>query len=139
LATEDLNYAEFTGPITFTLSSISGPGKFAMWQYDPLGSPIVGWNATDGLDGSDTLIFGSPTHAHYNWGFTEPGEYILNITVSGTHNTDGLLTDTQPIIFHVATVPEPTSLALGGLGILAVTLFRRRRMKSSPEAWSPSR
>ena len=127
LATEDLDYSQFTGPITLTLSSISGPGKFAMWQYDVFGSPMVGWNAADGLDGSDTLSFSSRTHAHYNWGFTEPGEYVLNVTISGTHNTDGFLTDTQPIIFQVAAVPEPASGALAGVGVLTFWLVRRNK------------
>jgi surface-anchored protein len=124
LATEDLHYGEFIGPITFTLSSISGPGTFAMWQYDAFGSPIVGWNAADGLGPNDTLSFSDPTHAHYNWGFTEPGEYTLNIAISGTHNTAGFLTDTQPIIFQVAAVPEPSVAALALF--VGMVLLRRR-------------
>ena len=108
LGSDELHYDQFTPPITFRLSSFSGPGNFSMWQNDAFGNPIVGWTTANGLGDDDVISFGIPTHAHYNWGFTAPGEYVLGVTVTGTNITDGVLTSTKNIVFEVAPFAVPS-------------------------------
>ena len=62
-------------------------------------------------------------HDHYNVAFTKAGLWEVGITVSGTHVTDGVVSDSGTFRFNV--VPEPSTALLGGLGLLA--MFRRRR------------
>ena len=65
----------------------------------------------NGLGDGDVISFGIPTHAHYHWGFTAPGEYVLGVTVTGTNLTDGVLTSIKNIVFEVAPFAVP-SLAI---------------------------
>ncbi|MFO1477908.1 MAG: choice-of-anchor M domain-containing protein [Verrucomicrobiota bacterium] len=108
LGSDELHYDQFIPPITFRLSSFSGPGNFSVWQTDAFGNPIVGWTTANGLGDDDVIGFGLPTHAHYNWGFTAPGEYVLGVTVTGTNITDGVLTSTNNIVFEVAPFAVPS-------------------------------
>ena len=108
LGTDELHYDQFTGPITFRLSSFSGPGNFSSWQNGTFGNPIVAWTTANGLGDDDVISFGVPTHAHYNWGFTEPGEYVAGVTVTGTNNADGVLSSTKNIVFEVAPFAVPS-------------------------------
>jgi len=108
LGSDELHYDQFTAPITFRLSSFSGPGNFSLWQNDAFGNPIVGWTTANGLGDDDVISFGLPTHAHYNWGFTAPGEYVLGVTVTGTNITDGVLATTKNIVIEVAPFAVPS-------------------------------
>lgn len=108
LGTDELQYEQFTGPITFRLSSFSGPGNVSAWQNDTFGNPIIGWTTANGLGDDDVIGFGVPTHAHYSWGFTAPGEYVLGVTVTGTNITNGVLTSTKNIVFEVAPFAVPS-------------------------------
>lgn len=124
-ATEELNPADWTGNLTFTLTSVispSGNGHFAVWQTDAFGG--VSTLAMSTADpGADVLSQAAGLHDHYNVGFTEAGLWEIGITVSGTHVTDGAVSDSGTFRFMV--VPEPSTALLGGLGLLA--MLRRRR------------
>jgi len=76
-------------------------------------------------NGNNTLISSIPGHDHFNWGFTEAGNWLVEITASGTHDTLGFMSDTQTFSFNV--VPEPSAYAaLFGLAALGLTCARRR-------------
>ncbi len=62
-------------------------------------------------------------HDHFNYGFSEQGLWSVELTVSATHTTEGLLTDTETFTFQV--IPEPSTALLGLFGALG--LLRRRR------------
>lgn len=67
-----------TGEVTFTLESVEGPGKVAVFESGSLGSG-VGNMVFNGAGSSYTL---SPnTHAHQNWLFTAPGTYTMTISM----------------------------------------------------------
>ena len=70
-----------TGPVQFTLDSVQGPGRVAVFNAGALGSG-VGEHVFDGPGSSYTL--GANTHAHQNWVFTAPGTYTLTITMRVT-------------------------------------------------------
>ena len=125
LATEELD--AMWGNITFALTSFSGPGQFALWSTGSFGAANVKMQTNDGVDSLfDREVIPPGTHAHYNWGFTQPGTYELGITVSSTHPTFGFQSGTETITVHV--VPEPGSTLLLGLGLLGFALCRPRQL-----------
>ena len=65
----------------------------------------------------------SGAHDHFNYGFSEPGMWEVELSVSAMLNGTDLLTDTETFSFQV--VPEPSTALLGALGALG--LLRRRR------------
>jgi surface-anchored protein len=126
--TDELNPANFQGGFTFKLVGYEGPGEFSMWSTGVFGEPSFYFSTNDPastVTGNNTLNLGF-THAHYNWGFTEPGVYEVTLQVSANSVAEGLISDTQTITFGVAAVPEPTSALLVGLGGLYVVGRRRR-------------
>lgn len=107
------------GTVSITLSNLSGPGEFRLWQVDDFDN-VTDFINTAENDMSFELAAGS--HTHYNWGFTELGDYELEFQISGTHIADGEQTGAATFTY---AVPEPSTALLGGLGLLA--LLRRRR------------
>jgi len=128
IATEELVAADWAGGITFSLGSVTSPsgnGNFSLWQTDEFGSPVFFYstNSPGSTVASNVLTRPVGTHAHYNFGFSEPGTWVIELTVAGTHVPDGALSSTRNFSFNV--VPEPTSALLVSLGSLV--LLRRRR------------
>jgi len=124
LATEELAQSEW-GNLTFTLGNVvspSGSGEFAIWQTGSFGELLLNMSTAD--PGADVISLLPGVHSHYNYGFSEAGTWQIEITVSGTHSTDGFKSSTETLTFHV--VPEPSAALLGGLGILGLLVRRRR-------------
>jgi surface-anchored protein len=123
-ASEELNSADWVGGITFTLGNVtspSGTGEFALWRYGVFGETMLDISS---LTGPDAVTTQTGSHDHFNWGFTETGTWTIELTASGQHVTDGLITATET--FTVQIVPEPSTALLGGLGILGLMVRRRR-------------
>ncbi|RRC96334.1 TIGR03773 family transporter-associated surface protein [Schaalia canis] len=76
-----------TGEVTFTLESVDGPGKVAVFESGTLGSG-VGKMVFNGAGSSYTLS--ANTHAHHNWLFTAPGTYTMTISME-VQSTSGEL------------------------------------------------
>jgi surface-anchored protein len=76
------------GPsLTLAVKVTPPPGAhFSMWVSGPVGNALFLLSTVTGGD-ETTLITGS--HAHVNWGFTKPGTYLVETTVSGTLTTTG--------------------------------------------------
>lgn len=115
--------------IGFTITAVSGPGEFSLWQTDGFGSPIV-WasSAQGGLGAADTVFIQEGAHAHFNWGFTELGSYSITFVASGF--VGGEFVESAPVSFTFGTapIPEPSAFAaLAGLATLGLAATRRRR------------
>lgn len=119
IGTEEIPSGLFVGnQVSLTLGSISGPGHFSLWQTDPFGEPIVYMSSFDPAS-ANVLVLPVGLHGHYNWGFTEPGLYQIELIASGL-----LLDQTQTTIsgvFSFLVVPEPSSLLFLTLGRLALS------------------
>lgn len=129
LGSEEITDGTFQGnSLSFSLSGVSGPGVFSLWQTDGFGTPTAALSSVSGGPTSFNVTTGG--HDHYDWGFTAPGVYELTFTVSGTLVGETLpITDTATYTFAVGTaIPEPSSFAaLAGLATLALAATRRRR------------
>jgi len=121
VGTEELTGSDWSTPITITLDSVTGPGHFSMY-LDGI-APFFAISSANGIDGSDVISINAGDHEHYNWAFTAPGLYDVDVTIAGTHVLDGAKEASATYQFQV--VPEP-STALFGI-ISAGLMLRRRR------------
>lgn len=125
---EELDPADWSGQLTLRLDSVQGPGQFSVWQNGTFGTPTVSMATSDGISVSDQILLSAGGHAHYNYGFTAPGIYEVTLTVTGTHNLDGIVSDTGTFVFAVQAVPEPAEYALfAGIAGIAFAAWKRRR------------
>ena len=92
--------AEVSGPVTFTLDSVEGPGQLAVYLNDSFGG--VGERKFGNVPGFPSS-FSVPlnVHAHGNWAFTEPGTYRVTITQSATLNSGAAVSGTATLTFAV--------------------------------------
>ncbi|WP_161602343.1 choice-of-anchor M domain-containing protein [Tautonia marina] len=126
--------------ITLSLVGFSGPGEFSLFTTDSFGNPNVFMATSDGLSSGDAINLTLGSHRHANWAFSELGLYGLTFEASGTL-LDGRVIRSTPTTFYFGVgvnsfpgqpgvIPEPASLVMLGMGVLAVggaALLRRRR------------
>ncbi|MGM1065395.1 choice-of-anchor M domain-containing protein [Saccharothrix sp. Mg75] len=97
--TEELRPAEVSGPVTWALTAVDGPGAFGLFTTGSFGAPEIIFNSADGLP--DTLSVPLGTHAHANWAFAGPGRYRLTFAVTATGADGTALSDTETLTFVV--------------------------------------
>lgn len=113
------------GAVTFTLlsSGSSNPGNFALFTS----GNALRLSAIGGTVGTGSFSLASG-HTHFNWGFSAPGIYTFGMQASYVDPVYGSLQ--SPVeIYTFQVVPEPSSIALAGLGAAGVVAagWRRRR------------
>jgi surface-anchored protein len=126
LGTEELDPADWTGNIGLTLTAVSGPGTFYLWDVNSFGVPTVSMNSGDGITAGDTVSLVPGSHAHYNLGFSAPGTYSVSFEATGLHVVDGFQ-NSGPAAYTFQVVPEPGSVVLAIVGAGAVLWYSRRR------------
>lgn len=89
-----------TGPVTWTLNGVTGPGKLAVFNSGGLGSG-VGQRVFDNVGGPTSYTVPANTHAHPNWVFTAPGIYRVSITQSATTNAGQKVSAATTLLFAV--------------------------------------
>jgi surface-anchored protein len=93
------------GNVTWTLRSVDGPGKFALFLTGSFGAPQVLFDSGKALP--QRLTIPPNTHAHGNWAFSEPGIYRLGVQMTGTATSGGQLDDTKTLTIAVGDATDP--------------------------------
>jgi putative ABC transporter-associated repeat protein len=107
--TEELSSRQVTGPVTWTLDAVDGPGQLAVYEFDSFGQPTVVFASSDGVGDRYDIPLG--THAHGNWAFTAEGTYQVTTTHTATLADGRLVTDTETMTFQVGGASaSPASL-----------------------------
>ncbi len=128
IATEEIDSGVFVGDtITLSLSNVTGPGNFSLYQEAGFGVVNVFMNSGDGITSADSLARSTGGHEHFNWAFTAPGIYTVDLIASGTLEGSGLFTSSGPVSYTFEVVPEPGTVGLLIVAALvAVWRFRNR-------------
>jgi putative ABC transporter-associated repeat protein len=88
--TEDRSLTRVSGPVTWKLLAVDGPGEVAVFQTGSFGQAEVIFASGDGLPDSYRIPLG--VHAHGNWAFSAEGVYRLrfemSVSVGGRTQTD---------------------------------------------------
>lgn len=138
LSAEELTGADWSGPISLVFGGLSFDGSaygtsggvFSFYSEELV--PL--WTS---LGGSQLPISLNPGagHTHGFMFFSQPGTYQVTLLSSGSSVTAGAVTGSTVYTFQV--VPEPSSIALAGLGaagVLAAGWRRRRRAAAQNSA-----
>ncbi|WP_205473662.1 TIGR03773 family transporter-associated surface protein [Nocardioides sp. SYSU D00038] len=92
--------SEVRGPVRFTLDSVTGPGRLAIYQTDSfggVGDKVLG--TAPGFPRSFDVPLN--VHAHANWVFTEAGSYDVTLTQSATLGDGRRVSDQATLSFTV--------------------------------------
>lgn len=111
------------------LTDVSGPGQFAVFDFNPLGEPQVLMNSADGFSASDVFNGVPGSHSDVNWAFSAPGVYSVSFEASGTLADGNVFTSSGPVTYTFQVVPEPGTWALMGIGLAGLIEVERRRRK----------
>jgi surface-anchored protein len=117
--------------LTLSLSSVSGPGQFALYTVDAFGTPVVHMNSADGITAADRVGLMAGSHMHANWAFTMPGDYEVSFRASGIlDDGQNTLIQSEVVAYNFSVIPEPGTWALLVLGA-SVALGLRFRGRGS--------
>ncbi len=125
--------ADFTGPVTFQLTSFWSQkgGEFSLYQ-DSFPGPTFRVATADGISAADSFQLSLGAHDHYNWVFTSDGLYSMGWMATAEHKTLGVLSASGVMTIGVTTViPEGSTLLLTGLALGGWVLAGRLRLRPS--------
>lgn len=130
IGAEEIALGDFVGDtVNIALVAINGPagGNFSLFQ-----NPSTRFMDTlDGNFANDAFDFPALAEDHFNWAFTQPGYYDVDIRVSGTHVVDGFVSTIETYRFFVSPVPEPSSVLLVSLAAIGGGLWIRSRRRGT--------
>lgn len=121
--------------VVLSLVDVRGPGDFSVWSSTDEG-PLVWMSTADGgITAEDRLYQLEGSHSHFNWGFTAPGLYEVDFQATaylGPGATNPVTSEVATYHFGIVTVPEPSTFALLGCGILGLGMVARKARRRTP-------
>ncbi|EIQ01844.1 PEP-CTERM putative exosortase interaction domain-containing protein [Opitutaceae bacterium TAV1] len=133
LGTGGYDASGFDFTINFVDFRTPEDGMLALWTTGSFGAPTWLVSSDTGIQPApNSLTVATTTHTHYNWGFTRPGLYEVDVTLSaligGVQQTSEVFTLKLAISERPAVVPEPATIAtlVGGASLLLAFSTRRR-------------
>ncbi|MDR1295090.1 MAG: TIGR03773 family transporter-associated surface protein [Bifidobacteriaceae bacterium] len=81
------------GDIAWTLTAVSGPGHFTLYQVGSFGEPTVLFSTLDGITAQDAFTIPRGSHAHGSWAFSAEGAYCLAFARSATLASGAAVSD----------------------------------------------
>jgi surface-anchored protein len=104
-------------------------GDLSIWSFDSNADPLVWWATSDGITNNDSLYVLEGSHNHYNYGFTVPGVYEVDVRASAFLGPGGTNLTTSEIITYQFGSRRCLSLGRRSscLGTVALGARRRRR------------
>ena len=136
-ATEEGFVGNSFGNVTFTPYSFSSPTGGSMGIFEADLTPLWVLLAGDSSFTGDSFEVAPDSHVHRVLAFTQPG--IYQIGIRATSLLDGATTVVGEGVYTFQVVPEPSSIALAGLGAagaLAAGWRRRRRAAGENSAFA---
>ncbi len=92
--------ADFGPTLTITID-VDGPegGSLSAWGavQDELTPPPFIFSTTTGLLQAEVI---TSSHAHYNWGFSKAGEYVVETRIAGTRTSTGQRVTSAPVFYR---------------------------------------
>ena len=111
--------------VQLRLTGVMGPGAVSAWEDDGFGGAVFRWSSADGFSAADLYTVNVGGHSHMNLAFSQPGNYRLAVTASGTLAASGNLVST-PLTFSYTVVPEPSGSFLMAAALMLLITHRRR-------------
>ncbi|MCC5828610.1 MAG: choice-of-anchor M domain-containing protein [Phycisphaeraceae bacterium] len=101
--TGNLVATDWSGKMTLSLESVSGPGEFAIWQTTGPGQFVHYWSSLEPYNTPFEAFV--PDHTHFSMGFTAPGYYQVELKVLGTLVGGQEISGINTFTFRVEPVP----------------------------------
>ena len=99
LASDELEGGVFAGDsVNIQLSSVRGPGDFHLYSVDALSVPSILLSSRDSA--KQEYVFGVGKHSHYNWAFSRPGYYEIDLIISGSLQGSDTVVTSDPITMN---------------------------------------
>jgi surface-anchored protein len=95
--------------VAIAVKAVRGPGHVAVYNF-PSFTPRAWVASADGIDGADQFHQIPRSHSHYNWVFTAPGYYEIDIqarTIMGPDSGPGTEVISPVVTFHFQVGPRP--------------------------------
>ncbi len=105
-STEEIEPGVFVDDqVQLNLRTIQGPGDFSLWEDNAFGLPTFFLSTHEG---QNSTIFPVGLHAHFNWAFSLPGDYILVFEATAELVTGGFVDALS--IYHFKVTEKPLCL-----------------------------
>lgn len=104
--------------VTWTLHGVRGPGTFVLFLNEEFGQPETVFDSRKAYPQQTGIDV--DTHVHDNWAFSEPGSYLLDISMAGVTNEGQDVSDRTTVrifvgdgnaasAFDVSATPSPSA------------------------------
>lgn len=102
------------GQLSLHLISVTGSGPdagghFSLYTTDAFGSPTFRFRTDNGIGEDDVIApINAQSHTHYNWAFTEPGDYGITVEARATLRSTGEAISARETFHFQVLEPVPT-------------------------------